>query len=114
MREAYHVCTTRPSLRAYALADGVLCGGDPVIWDRPDATDLFPRLRIASATGAAARKVVASRDLSPALRESELVANREIQISRYGSKMMFAALDKNLSRTDAFPQNAKSTFILDH
>lgn len=78
----------------YALADGVLCGCHPIIWDRSGAADLFSSAWTIPSTEAAAMKILAFRELPQSIRSLKLEANRELLISRYGTERIFSALNE--------------------
>lgn len=77
----------------YALADGVLAGCHPVIWDREDAGRLFSPDWIVQETAAAAEEIIRFRSQAPAARLQELEANRALLVDRYGSDGIFSKLD---------------------
>jgi len=80
----------------YALADGVLSGCHPVIWDRPDAGEIFDKSWIVKSTESAAKKILNFCRLSEEARQSELANNRNLLVSRYGSDSIFESLDRVL------------------
>lgn len=77
----------------YALADGVLAGCHPVIWDRADAGRLFSPDWVVQETAAAAQEILRFRAQDPAARLRELKANRSLLVDRYGSSEVYAKLD---------------------
>lgn len=77
----------------YALADGVLSGCHPIVWDWAEADVLYHRDWIVANTDAAVAKILRFRRNTARSRAEELTANRDLVVSRYGSARIFGQLD---------------------
>ncbi|MEX5565646.1 glycosyltransferase [Pseudophaeobacter sp. 1A16562] len=84
----------------YALADGVLTGCHPVIWERDDAGQLFSPSWVIQDTAAAAHEIIRFRAQDTTARQRELEANRALLVDRYGSDRIFSKLDALLLNRD--------------
>ncbi|WP_368999753.1 glycosyltransferase [Pseudophaeobacter sp. C1-32P7] len=80
----------------YALADGVLSGCHPLIWERQDAGRIFSPDWLVPDTAAAAERIIAFRAKSAKERDETLKVNRALVVERYGSAHIYAELDKVL------------------
>ena len=76
----------------YALADGVLSGCHPIIWERDEAAHLFSSNWVVQTTDEAAGKIVKFRTMDSKKRNEELESNRRLLVSKYGSGKIFADL----------------------
>ncbi|MCF6232584.1 MAG: glycosyltransferase [Rhodobacteraceae bacterium] len=77
----------------YALADGVLSGCHPVVWDWTEAEMFYHRDWVVANTDAAVAKILQFRQNTDRSRAEELTANRDLVVSRYGSARIFGQLD---------------------
>ncbi|QPL40856.1 glycosyltransferase [Erythrobacter sp. A30-3] len=78
----------------YALADGVLSGCHPIVWEREDAARIFSPEWIVHTAEDAAQAIIDFRALPDHERQRELLANRNLLVSRYGSSRIFSDLDQ--------------------
>ncbi len=77
----------------YAVADGALCGCDPLIWPWEEADRIYPGEWIVADAAAAAQRIVDFSMMDSAAREEQLQANREALIARYGYRKIYQQLD---------------------
>lgn len=77
----------------YALADGVASGCHPVIWDRPEAADIFSPDWVVPDTRAAADRIMSFRQQTRAQQQSEMKDGRNLVVGKYGSENIFPRLD---------------------
>lgn len=77
----------------YALADGVASGCHPVIWDRPEAANIFSPDWVVPDTQAAADRILSFRQLRKEDRDFTLQTNRNLVTQRYGSTSIYVRLD---------------------
>ncbi len=80
----------------YAMADGILSGCHPVIWNWQDAGRIYNPDWVVENEKQAADRILAFRSRDAAAREAELKENRASLVSRYGSSNIYRALDKVL------------------
>ena len=78
----------------YALADGVLSGCHPIVWEREDAARIFSPEWIVHTTEDAAQAIIDFRTRPDHERRAALLANRNLLVSRYGSSRIFSDLDQ--------------------
>lgn len=93
----------------YALADGILSGCHPVIWNWADADKLYdPQWVVVDHKDAAAR-IVQFRNKSIKARTTFLQEARQSLVKRYGAARVFEALDRVLFPASE-PDDAHSTY----
>lgn len=80
----------------YALADGVLSGCHPVVWNWSDADKIYSPDWVIGSVNQAADRILAFRAQSTEDRQKELSANREMLVSRYGNTNIARQLDEVL------------------
>ena len=78
----------------YALADGVLSGCHPIVWEREDAARIFSPTWIVHTTEDATQSIIDFRTRPDHERQKTLLANRNLLVSRYGSSRIFSDLDQ--------------------
>lgn len=78
----------------YALADGVLSGCYPIVWDWDEASDIYCYEWLVSSIDMAVDRIFKFRAKVKSEQEIELQANRELVVGRYGSERIFAELDR--------------------
>lgn len=78
----------------YALADGVLSGCHPVIWDRPEAATTFSPEWVVQDEISASKQIISFRSLPSHSRDLELNRNRKMISDRYGNESIYEMLDK--------------------
>lgn len=84
----------------YALADGVASGCHPVVWDRPAAADIFSPDWVVPDTEEAAERIMSFRQKPAMTRQTNLKANRDLVVKRYGSANVYAKLDEIMFGTE--------------
>lgn len=77
----------------YSLADGVISGCYPLVWDWDEAADIYSPNWVVPDNDMAINRILAFRGMAEEERNIELHANRNLVVNRYGSERIFAELD---------------------
>lgn len=80
----------------YALADGVLSGCHPVVWQWEEVEKLYTAEWTVNDIISGATKIETFRAKSETARNAELAANRSLVIDRYGDQKIYSALNEVL------------------
>lgn len=80
----------------YALADGILSGSHPVIWEREGVERLYSSEWVVSDVCGAVERIIQLHSRSLDERERIARANRTLVVSRYGHKRIFRELSSSM------------------
>lgn len=76
----------------YALADGILSGCDPILWDWEGAGRIYQDDWLVRELDDAVAKVVATREMAAQERMAQAQQKRDLLVNRYGYKNIFERL----------------------